>query len=121
MSTKLIKNAPNGSFYSVAYEMTLSTKSFPGVSRYMHFKEANISLDYAMKSNTMYSKLGISVPKSNIGSIVGKPPIGWVWHHNTREGVMQLVPKSQHPNIPGGIFWQTMHPGGSGGFAIWGK
>ena len=34
---------------------------------------------------------------------------------------MQLVPKAQHPNIPGGIFWETMHPEGIGGYSIWGK
>jgi hypothetical protein len=34
---------------------------------------------------------------------------------------MQLVPNAQHPNIPGGIFWETMHPGGIGGYSIWGK
>lgn len=33
---------------------------------------------------------------------------------------MQLVPKSQHPSIPGGIFWNTMHPGGKGGMSNWG-
>lgn len=47
--------------------------------------------------------------------------MGWVWHHDIEPGVMQLVPKSQHPNIPGGIFWDTLHPGGQGGFSIWGK
>ncbi|WP_394345008.1 hypothetical protein [Chryseobacterium taihuense] len=33
---------------------------------------------------------------------------------------MQLVPKRQHSNIPGGIFWNTLHPGGKGGMSIWG-
>ena len=114
-------STPTGKFYSVAYEMTLSTKSYPGVSRYMHFKEANIALNGAMKSNPSLGRLGISVPRSPAGSIIGKSPSGWVWHHNTSKGVMQLVPKSQHPNVPGGIFWETMHPGGVGGYSIWGK
>ncbi len=110
-----------GEFYSVAYEMELSAKSYPGVSRYMHFKEANISLDAAMRTNPALSELGISVPRSPAGGIIGKSPSGWVWHHNIETGVMQLVPKIQHPSIPGGIFWETMHPGGVGGYSIWGQ
>ncbi len=111
----------DGKFYSTAFETTLAPTSYPGVSRYMHFKEANAALDAAMQSNPALSKLGISVPRSSNGSILGKSPENWVWHHDTGAGVMQLVPKTQHPNIPGGIFWETMHPGGNGGFSIWGK
>ncbi len=111
----------SGNFYSVAFEITLSPTSYPGVTRYMHFKEANIALDAAMESNPALAELGISVPKSPAGSILGKSPENWVWHHDTEAGVMQLVPKSQHPNIPGGIFWETMHPGGDGGYSLWGK
>jgi hypothetical protein len=87
----------------------------------MHFKEANIALDGAMQSNQMLGRLGISIPRSAAGSITGQSPSGWVWHHHTGRGVMQLVPKSQHPSVPGGIFWETMHPGGAGGYSIWGK
>jgi RHS repeat-associated protein len=112
---------PTGQFYSTAFETTLSPTSYPGVTRYMHFKEANIALDAAMQSNPALAKLGISVPRSSSGSILGKSPENWVWHHDTKAGVMQLVPKSQHPDIPGGIFWETVHPGGNGGFSIWGK
>lgn len=115
------KTVPTGQFYSTAFETTLNPTSYPGVSRYMHFKEANTALDAAIQSNSGLSKLGISVPKSSSGAILGKSPENWVWHHDTNAGVMQLVPKSQHPNIPGGIFWETMHPEGNGGFSIWGK
>jgi hypothetical protein len=87
----------------------------------LHFKEANIALEAAMKSNPLLKKLGIVVPKSTSGKIIGKSPTDWVWHHNVRRGVMQLVPKGQHPSIPGGIFWETMHPNGIGGYSIWGK
>lgn len=52
---------------------------------------------------------------------MAKLPTDWVWHHHINEGLMQLVPKSQHPSIPSGIFWETMHPGGIGGYSIWGK
>lgn len=87
--------------------------------------EGNTALDEAMSADAGFAasmeELGISVPKSSTGSIIGKSPENWVWHHDTEAGIMQLVPKSQHPNIPGGIFWETMHPGGVGGFSIWGQ
>jgi len=115
----------SGDFYSVAFETELSPTSYPGVSRYMHFKEANTALDAAMNADADFAatmdQLGISVPRSSSGSILGTSPENWVWHHDTEAGIMQLVPKSQHPNIPGGIFWETMHPGGNGGFSIWGQ
>ena len=117
--------AASGDFYSVAFETELSPTSYPGVSRYMHFKEANTALDAAMNADADFAatmdQLGISVPRSPSGSILGTSPENWVWHHDTEAGIMQLVPKSQHPNIPGGIFWETMHPGGNGGFSIWGQ
>jgi hypothetical protein len=56
---------------------------------------------------------------SPAGSILGKSPANWVWHHDISEGVMQLVPKSQH--TIGSSFWDILHPGGRGGFSIWGK
>ena len=114
------KAVPDGKYYSVAYEMKLNPKSYPGKSSYMYFKEANLSLEGTMRSNSGLSNLGISVPKSSAGSVIGKSPAGWVWHHDVGAGTMQLVPKVQHPNIPGGIFWETLHPGGKGGMSIWG-
>lgn len=74
----------------------------------------------AVFANSM-SKLGISIPRSSSGSILGKSPTNWGWHHDINAGVMQLVPKAQHPSIPSGIFWNTMHPGGKGGMSIWNK
>lgn len=65
------------------------------------------------------SKLGISIPRSSTGSILGKSPTNWVWHHDINTGVMQLVPKTQHTF--GSPFWNTMHPGGVGGMSIWGR
>lgn len=118
-------SSPNGKIYSVAFETMLNPTSYPGVTRYMHFKEANIALDAAMQADTNFATLmqglGVGIPRSATGTIIGKSPPGWVWHHDVNPGVMQLVPKSQHPNIPGGIFWDSMHPGGVGGFSIWGK
>ena len=120
-TTSTTTKAPTGNYYSVAFEMKLKPTSYPSVSRYMHFKEANKALNSAMKNNSIFSKMGIEIPRSNAGSIIGKSPKDWVWHHNTKDGIMQLVPKYQHPNVPGGIFWETMHPGGKGGYSIWGK
>jgi len=65
------------------------------------------------------SDLGVSVPRSSTGNIIGKSPTDWVWHHDIGNGVMQLVPKTQHTT--GSIFWDTLHPNGVGGMAIWGR
>ncbi|HEY8937451.1 MAG TPA: RHS repeat-associated core domain-containing protein, partial [Cyclobacteriaceae bacterium] len=73
--------AADGSFYSVAYETKLGSSSYPGVTRYMHFKEANTSLDAAMKTNPLLGELGISVPRTPTGAIGGTSPVNWVWHH----------------------------------------
>jgi hypothetical protein len=87
----------------------------------MHFKEANLALSEEMQVNPSLSKLGIEIPTSKTGTIIGKSPEGWVWHHNVNKGVMQLVPKYQHPDIPGGIFWESLHPNGLGGYSLWGQ
>lgn len=118
-------SAADGSFYSVAYETKLASNSYPGGSYYSHFKQANTSLNNAMAldrgfSNSM-TKLGIEIPQSSTGNIIGKSPNNWVWHHDIDSGIMQLVPKTQHPSVPGGIFWKTMHPNGVGGMSIWGN
>ena len=88
-------------------------------------KAANTALDAQMAADKTFAAqmdaLGIKIPRSSTGTILGKSPENWVWHHSTEEGVMQLVPKSQHPSIPGGIFWDALHPGGAGGNAIWNK
>jgi len=109
--------------YSVAYEMKLASSSYPGVYRGAHFLEANKALNATMASDAAFAKsmtaLGINIPKSTTGSILGKSPANWVWHHAAEKGVMQLVPKAQH--TIGSPFWSLMHQGGKGGFAIWGK
>ena len=110
----------DGTFYSTAFETQLSPTSYSGVTAYMHFKEANIALDAAMQTNPLLSDLGIIIPRSRTGTIIGEAPNGWAWHHDIEPGVLQLVPKSQHPNIPGGIFWETLHPNGKGGMSLWG-
>ncbi|MCL9806925.1 DUF6443 domain-containing protein [Flavobacterium amniphilum] len=113
----------SGSVYSVAYETTLSSELFPGGSYYSHFKAANTSLSDAMASDVAFSNsmsnLGVTVPRSATGNILGKSPTNWVWHHDVGAGVMQLVPKTQHTT--GSIYWETLHPGGVGGMHIWNK
>lgn len=113
----------SGSVYSVAYETTLSSELFPGGSYYSHFKAANTSLSNSMASDAVFSQsmsnLGISVPRSATGNILGKSPANWVWHHDVGVGVMQLVPKTQHTT--GSMFWETLHPGGVGGMFLWNK
>lgn len=120
----IIKTEATGAYYSVAYEMKLAENLYPGKSGYIHFKAANTALAKAIESDSKFavgiSNLGITIPRSSKGTIKGISPANWVWHHNVDEGIMQLVPKSQHPSIPGGIFWKTMHPDGKGGMSIWG-
>jgi RHS repeat-associated protein len=112
-----------GSTYSVAFEMNLASTSYPGVYRGAHFLEANKTLNAAMAADKGFASnmtnLGITIPRSATGAIEGRSPKNWVWHHDANVGVMQLVPKPQHTS--GSIFWKTLHPGGVGGFAIWGK
>jgi hypothetical protein len=113
---------PDGKYYSVAYQTEIT--NYPGTN-WQQFKAANQNLNNAIQSNpdlaNMMNNLNIKVSVSNAGTTQGIPPTGWVWHHAQDIGVMQLVPKSQHPNIPGGIFWNTLHPGGKGGMSIWGS
>lgn len=117
------KMEATGSYYSVAYEMKLAATSYPGVYRGAHFLEANKALSATIATDTRFastmSELGITIPKSSAGSILGKSPANWVWHHDVSTGVMQLVPKAQH--TIGSLFWNTLHPSGVGGFSIWGK
>jgi hypothetical protein len=55
--------------------------------------------------------------RSNAGTILGESPSGWTWHHvPDQPGVMQLVPRAMHQ----GSTWQPLHPGGVGGFKLWG-
>lgn len=117
------KTASAGAQYSVAFEMKLASSSYPGVYRGSHFQEANKALSAAMASDARFasaiSQLNINIPMSPAGSIKGRSPVDWVWHHDINSGIMQLVPKSQHAFNT--HWWKTFHPGGKGGFSIWGK
>lgn len=122
-SSSAARTEANGSFYSVAYEMKLSSNLYPNIYRGAHFKAANEALDIVISADARFassmSELGITIPRSPAGSILGKSPANWVWHHDIGVGVMQLVPKYQH--TVNSIFWETLHPYGVGGYSIWGK
>ena len=113
----------NGDFYSVAFEMRLSRSSYPGVSRGVHFREANEALLTAMEDDPQFAQMmqeaGVNLERTATGFAPRTPPAGWTWHHAEDPGVMQLVPRALH--TPGSIFWDALHPGGRGGYAIWGQ
>jgi hypothetical protein len=114
---------PNGNFYSVGYQMQLSPSSYPGILRPAHFQEANESLLQAMENDPQFAQMmqqgGINLQRTAMGLAPRTPPSGWTWHHAQEPGVMQLVPRVQHTS--GSIFWDTLHPDGQGGYAIWGQ
>ncbi len=116
-------NQANGKFYSIAFETEISATSYPGVSRGRHFQEANSALLNAMEKNPQFSQmiqqLGINLERTATGLAPRTSPSGWTWHHAAEPGVMQLVPRTQH--TPGSIFWDSLHPGGQGGYSIWGQ
>ncbi|MGW6934688.1 RHS repeat-associated core domain-containing protein [Lentzea sp. NPDC054927] len=117
----------SGKAYSVAYEMDLPKSAYPGKSRGHHFKEANRDLLAAMDGDADFSQMMEDMIPGIRGAIVGprggikrRSPtsLGWTWHHHADVGKMQLVPVAQHE--AGGLFHGLFHPGGKGGFKIWG-
>ncbi|MGX9457027.1 HNH endonuclease [Photobacterium damselae subsp. damselae] len=63
---------------------------------------------------------------TSVSSIGGRAkPAGWTWEHAStstafgEQGIMRLVPTSQH--TPGSDFWRVLHPdkGASGGYSEW--
>ena len=114
---------PNGRFYSVGFETTLDAADL-GKSRAIHFNRANAALDGILSESPSFAaSMEELIPgvRNSVSSVGGRStPTGWVWHHSSeRIGLMQLVPKSQHPSIPGGLFWNTLHPNGRGGYSTW--
>jgi hypothetical protein len=117
------KFLPDGSVYSVAYETQLPKELYPGGRYDQHFTAANKALQASIDGDPNFARmmndLGVVVPKSARGRILGTSPRNWVWQHDITPGTMQLVPKIQHTN--GSIFWKTLHPNGKGGMSIWNK
>ncbi len=63
---------------------------------------------------------------TSVSSIGGRAkPADWTWEHAStstafgEQGIMRLVPTSQH--TPGSDFWRVLHPdkGASGGYSEW--
>ena len=115
--------AADGSIYSTAFQTTLKSTSYPGMSRAAHFQEANGALLQAMEGSSEIAGrmqgLGINLERTATGLAPRQSPAGWTWHHAPEPGVMQLVPRAQH--APGSIFQPTLHPSGQGGMATWGR
>ena len=118
----------NPSAYSVAFEMKLNPSDF-GRSRSVHFNRANAKLDDTLRSDADALKMMddlIPDVQSSVSSVGGRAtPQGWTWEHAStstafgQQGVMRLVPSSQH--TPGSPFWRVLHPdkGASGGYSEW--
>jgi hypothetical protein len=108
--------------------MELPTTAYPGKTRGRHFQEANRSLYNAMQGDARFAAdmedmiPGITrwLQPGPRGGIRTNTPaaLGWTWHHAVETGMMRLVPRSQHR--AGGVLQALLHPGGVGGFEIWG-
>lgn len=109
--------------YSVAYRTRLAPESYPGLSRGAHFQEANGNLLSAMEGDASFANamkdLGVNLERTPTGLAPRGSPAGWTWHHAPELGQMELVPRFQH--APGSAWQELLHPGGQGGYSIWGK
>ncbi|MER9162508.1 MULTISPECIES: HNH endonuclease [unclassified Mesorhizobium] len=114
---------PTGQFYSVVFETEIDSALYPNVSRPRHFQAANEALLVLMEREPDFAKAlqdaGINLQRTKRGLVPRRAPPGYTWHHDTKAGVMQLVPRSQHD--PGTIFQKALHPNRRGGFSLWGK
>ncbi|QYN18941.1 HNH endonuclease [Amycolatopsis sp. DSM 110486] len=118
--------AGSGKAYSVAYETKISEDTYPGRSRAAHFQAANRDLAAAMDSDQEFADsmedlipgIGDSLVGSRGGISRRSPSPLWTWHHAADDGLMQLVPRIQHESS--GNLQNLFHPGGVGGFSIWG-
>jgi hypothetical protein len=115
--------APTGDSYSVAFQTELKSTSYPGALRPAHFQEANENLLQMMESDPQFAQqmqeAGVNLQRTPTGLVPRTSPAGWTWHHAQEPGMFQLVPRWQH--TPSSIFWDTLHPGGQGSYAIWGQ
>ena len=116
----------SGAQYSVAFQTKIPSSLYPSsTGAWSHFKAANQALLDGIESDACFANtmqdLGItanSIPRLASGAASGGKIPNFVWHHNLKPGIMELVPQIQHTN--GSIFWNTMHPAGKGGMSIWG-
>ncbi len=114
MATMRGGGGPKARAYSVAYETRIPPVG--AGTRPAHNAAANAALRDAMGDPVFAAAMdviGVSVPAR-----MGSSPTGWTWHHlPTSPGTMQLVPTAQHTARE---FQHLLHPGGVGGFALWG-
>lgn len=93
-----------------------------GRSDSVHFNRANAALDDALRSDPAFAaQMDDLTPgvQSSVSKVGGRAtPDGWVWHHDVEPGTMQLVPTNQ---LWDPKFWNTFHPDGRGGYAIWAR
>lgn len=98
------------------------------ISDTRHFQEANRQLyetfransEFAKQMEELYPGINNGIQPRARGSFSPYPPAkGVTWHHNAeREGVLQLVNRSQHKAH--GFIQKILHPDGRGGMEIWG-
>lgn len=104
----------------IAFEMKLKREDF-GKSSKVHFNRANEALHEKLTSDPEFARMmemlipGVTALTDSRGR--RKTPPEWTWHHSIEEGIMQLVPRSQHQ--AGGIYHKILHPGGKGGYDVW--
>jgi hypothetical protein len=114
---------PTGSVYSVAAEVRLSPSSYPGVSRGAHAQEANEQVLRSIEADPSLARtmnsMGVQIERTATGLAPRTSPANWTWHHAQEPGTLQLVPREQH--AIGSIFQDVLHPGGTGGYSIWGR
>lgn len=67
----------------------------------------------------MINDTGVDLARTPTGLAPRTSPNGWTWHHEVDDGLMRLVPRSQHSS--GSQYWDVLHPNGVGGYSIWGK
>ena len=76
-----------------------------------------------MESDTQFAKtmkdMGVKMSRTSTGLAPTTQPSGFTRHHEIESGVLRLTPRQQH--TPGSSFWDALHPGGIGGYSIWGK
>jgi hypothetical protein len=112
----------SGNAYSVAFQANLPRTAYPGRSRGHHFREANRELMRAMDEDPEFARsMDGLIPgvRQRIEAAPNRSPGEWTWHHAQDAGVLQLVPRVQHRSR--GRLQELFHPGGRGGYAVWGR
>jgi RHS repeat-associated protein len=113
-----------GNVYTVAHELMLPDEYVVVKSRGTHDRVSNQLLSEALASDPNFAEgmesliPGIREQIQIGGPRYARPPEGWSWHHHVDVGKMQLVPTIQHRSS---LLSSLFHPGGEGGWAIWGR